>query len=408
MKFLHTSDWHIGRTVRGQNRQTEYEEALRQVLTHAKEHSVDFVLVAGDVFDTSTPAPESERLVYSFFQELHGAKIPAVVIAGNHDHPQRWDALAMLLTGIDVHVIGAPVARADATFRLPSRDGKEEAMIAALPWVTERAVVSFESLQGDFGDPLMEYADKIGRLIRGLSAGFKAETCNILTSHVFVDGAFVGPGGGERALHLEKSIYGVTPQALTPATGRTAQYMALGHVHKNQTVLQSPRAEYSGSLIQMDFGDASQEKFVNVVEIHPNRPVGDKDIDRRPLTAGREMVDVGSPEQGVLLTDLAKYADRNDHAWFRVYVDVDMPVPNLPQLVRETLPSAVHVERARSGSDEPSPDADARRHLGPAELFSRFYESNLGRGRSPAPQTVELFKRLMAEDQTAEHEEATA
>jgi hypothetical protein len=83
-------------------------------------------------------------------------------------------------------------------------------------------------------------------------------------------------------------------------------------------------------------------------------------------------------------------------------------VPNLPQLVRETLPSAVHVERARSGLDEPSPDADARRHLGPAELFSRFYESNLGRGRSPAPQTVDLFKRLMAEDQTAEHEEAPA
>lgn len=404
MRFLHTSDWHIGRTVRGQNRLPEYEESLRQVLMHAREQNVDFVLVAGDVFDTSTPAPESERLVYSFFQELHGAKIPAVVIAGNHDHPQRWDALAMLLTGIDVHVIGAPVARIDATFRLPSRDGKEEAMIAALPWVTERAVVSWDSLQGEMGDPLMEYADKIGRLIAGLSSGFKAETCNILTSHVFVDGAFVGPGGGERALHLEKSIYGVNPQALTPATGRTAQYMALGHVHKNQTVLQSPRAEYSGSLIQMDFGDANQEKFVNVVEIHAGRPVSDKDIDHRPITAGREMVDVGSPEQGVLLTDLAKYAERNDHAWFRVYVDVDMPVPNLPQLVRETLPNAVHVERVNKGSMEPSPDALERRSLEPFELFTRFYRSSFGRRIEPEAEVLTLFNSLLVEEQVLQGE----
>jgi exonuclease SbcD len=402
VKFLHTSDWHVGRTVRGVSRLAEQENALQQVLTHAHEQAVDCLLVAGDVFDTSTPAPESERIVYGFFQELRGLGVPAVVIAGNHDHPQRWDALASLLTSIDVHAIGAPAARRDeATFLIPSRDDKERAFVAALPWIAERAVVTWDALKDEMGAPLMQYAERVGRALEGLSREFRPDTCNVLMSHVFVDGARVGIGGGERDLHLDRNIYGVLPAKLPSGP----QYIAMGHVHKPQDIECGTRASYSGSLLQLDFGEHDQAKCVNLVEVHAKLPAG---VTRLPITAGREMVDIGSPEKGALLSDLAKYAERNDSSWFRVFIDVDMPVPNLPQLVRETLPSAVHVERARGGDIEPSPSAADRERLGPAELFSRFYASNLGRGREPAPQTVELFRRLMAEEQTAEHEEAPA
>src|SRR5262249_32252732 len=108
MKFLHTSDWHVGRTVRGRSRDAEHIAALAQVLEHAKEQAVDCVLVAGDVFDTTAPTAESEKIVYDFFRELYGAGIPAVLIAGNHDHPKRFEALAPLLGGVRIHMVGEP------------------------------------------------------------------------------------------------------------------------------------------------------------------------------------------------------------------------------------------------------------------------------------------------------------
>ncbi len=138
MRFLHTSDWHIGRNVRGQSRLAEQEAALQEVLSVTKEHDVDCLLVAGDVFDTSTPPPEAEQLVYAFFRELYGAGTPAVVIAGNHDHPKRLDAVAPLLGSLGIHMRGVPRGPGDgALIDLESRDKRERAVVAALPWINE-------------------------------------------------------------------------------------------------------------------------------------------------------------------------------------------------------------------------------------------------------------------------------
>ena len=108
MKFLHTSDWHVGRTVRGHSRDAEHAAVLAQVLAYAREEKVDCILVSGDVFDTTAPTAESETIVYDFFRELFGAGIPAVLIAGNHDHPRRFDAIAPLLSGLKLQLIGSP------------------------------------------------------------------------------------------------------------------------------------------------------------------------------------------------------------------------------------------------------------------------------------------------------------
>ena len=74
---------------------------------------MDCVLVAGDVFDTAVPSPEAERIVFRFFGELAGAGIPAVVIAGNHDHPRRMNAYAPVFSQLGMHVIGEPVTADD-------------------------------------------------------------------------------------------------------------------------------------------------------------------------------------------------------------------------------------------------------------------------------------------------------
>jgi exonuclease SbcD len=397
VKFLHTSDWHIGRAIRGQSRQAEQEKALQQVLTHAKEQAVDCVLLAGDIFDTSAPSPEAETLVYSFFGELSGAGIPAVIIAGNHDHPRRLEAISPLLSSLGIQARGHARGPDDgAIVDVQSRDGKELARIATLPWLNERDIVDFAQLQQEMGAPLIQYAERVQLALDALTSRFTPDTINVAMAHLLADDAMVGPGGGERELHMAMGIYGVRRAALPAA----AQYTALGHVHRPQEIACASKAAYSGSLLQLDFGEREQEKSVNIVEIHARQPAK---ISTLPITAGRRLTDIGSLEHGVTLPELAQFRDANDDSWFRVYVDLDMPVANLPQLVRNELPSAVHVERAR-GHVEASEDGDATERLGPVEMFQKFYESNLGRGKTPTDDTLALFRRLLTEEEHASAE----
>ena len=397
MKFLHTSDWHIGRTVRGQSRYAEQESALQEVLNYTRDNSVDCLLVAGDVFDTSSPSPESEELLYRFFQELHGEGIPAVVVAGNHDHPRRLDAIAPLLRSLEINIRGVPRSHTNgAIIELESRDRRERALVVTLPWVNERDAVDFDRLQREPGERLSQYSERVGQLLELLCDNLPSDSPRVVVSHMFVDGAKVGAGGGERALHIDGRIYGVE----TARLHLPVEYIALGHVHKPQQVSASPHAAYSGSLLQLDFGEREQQKYVNLVEAHARQPAI---VTQLPISSGRRLVDIGMPEHGVALNDLARYKDETEDAWARVFVDVDMPVSNLAQLVRAELPNAVHVERARKEASR-EPDSADRSHLGPVEMFSRFYEGSLGRGHEPSDETLALFRTLLNEEEHAASE----
>jgi exonuclease SbcD len=396
MRFLHTSDWHIGRQVRGQSRLPEQEGALQEVLALARDHAVDCLLVAGDVFDTSAPPPEAEALVYAFFRELYGAGIPAVVIAGNHDHPKRLDAVAPLLGSLGIHTRGVPRGPADgALVDVTSRDQRERAVVAALPWINERDVVDFTRLQQEPGAPLIQYAERVQEAMRVLAEGFEPDAVSVLVAHLLADDAMVGPGGGERELHMAMGIYGVRRAALPVA----AQYIALGHVHKPQTIPCASKAAYSGSLLQLDFGEREQQKYVNLVEVHARQPAS---VTQLPISAGRRLVDVGTLEHGVLLNDLARHRDEIGDAWARIYVEVDVPVANLAQLVKAELPNAVHVERAHRAVSTEAETVESRAGLGPVEMFSRFYQSSLGRERDPSPETLALFRTLLGEEEHAD------
>src|SRR3990170_8581586 len=164
MRFLHTSDWHIGKPLRNHRRDDEYVAALEEVLDIAGREQVDCMLVAGDIFDSVAPPPEAERIVFDFFRELIGARIPAVVIAGNHDHPRRLNAFSRVLDLVNVHVRGEPVlAEEGGIVEVTSRGGAETAVIAALPWVSERKVRDFESLFAG-GKQFGQYADGVSEM----------------------------------------------------------------------------------------------------------------------------------------------------------------------------------------------------------------------------------------------------
>ena len=378
MRFLHTADWHVGKPLRGRSRMDEYAAALEQVAGIAVSERVDAVLIAGDVFDSTAPPPEAEKLVYDFLARLVSEKVPCVLIAGNHDHAKKLEALSSLLEGLRVHVRPhVRPAEQGGVVSLGSRDGREEARVAVLPFVPERRVVDACAMMDPEHRWYETYAGRIEQILAALVAGLDARTVNLVLGHILVAGARFGTG--ERQLHLGE-IYGVNAEQLPSSV----QYIGLGHLHRPQEIHAPSKTLYSGSLVELDFGEREQDKRVVVFEAKPGRAVA---IESVAVTAGRRLRDVsGTIEQ------LRAMAPDLGNAFLRVAVHAPGPVPGLAEQVKELLPDAVDVSvsHPREGAGPRGREAAERRTgLEPAELFARYYEHR--NGAKPPPPLRRLF-----------------
>jgi len=383
VRFLHTADWHVGKPLRGRSRMEEYAKALEQVAGVAIEQKVDAVLMAGDVFDSPAPPPEAEKLVYDFLARLVPEKIACVLIAGNHDHPRKLGALASLLEGLKIHV--RPEVRPPdqgGVVKLGSRDGKEEARIAVLPFVPERRVVDACTVMDAEHKWYEAYSKRIEQILAALVKGLPESTVNIVLAHLLVDGARVGTG--ERELHLGQ-IYGVNPQQLPSGV----QYIGLGHLHRPQEVLAPAKTRYPGSLVELDFGEQEQDKSVVVLDAQPQKAPA---IELVPLTAGRRLRTV----EGTV-AELERLAEERSDDYLRVRVKAEAPTPGLADRVKELLPNAldVTVDHPRDGGKAEGERGKGRGKLAPAQLFAAYYEH---RNQTPPPKELQqLFDQLHEE-----------
>jgi exonuclease SbcD len=383
LKLLHSGDWHLGKNLRAQPRREEYEAALAELLDIARRESIDCLLVAGDVFDSTTPPPEAEELLFGFLRELFGAGIPAVIIGGNHDHPRRLAAVSKVLEVLNVHVRpDAVVPESGGRVRVPSRDGAEAATVAVLPWVHERDVIRWQSLLGH--ESHQEYAEEVAKMASHLAGAVPSDTVNVLLAHLMVDGAQVG--GGERELHLG-AVYAVKPAALPSSLN----YIALGHVHRPQEVGAPSPARYAGSLLQLDFGERGQDKSAVLVQAHAGRPAH---LEVVPLTAGRRLRDL----EGTL-AELQSQAGEVGDDYLRVRVLLEGPLPGLTRQVREFLPNALEVVPVYQAREERSDAAERLRALTPEQLLADWYKE-LYRSALPEP-VLALFRELQEEMERA-------
>jgi exonuclease SbcD len=384
MRFLHTADWHVGKTLRGRSRMEEYAASLEEVARVAVDRKVDAVLIAGDVFDSPAPPPEAERLVYDFLARLLPERIACVLIAGNHDHPRKLAALARLLEGLRIHV-RAEVRPSDqgGVVAVASRDGREQARVAVLPFVPERKVIDACAVMGEEHEWYAAYAQRIEQILALLTAGFGPRTVNLVLAHALVAGARVGTG--ERPLHLGE-IYGLTAQQLPG----DVQYVGLGHLHRPQELMAPSRTAYAGSLLELDFGETEQEKRVVIVEAAPGRAAA---LESVPLRSGRRPLrDVAGS-----LEELRAMAEALNGAYLRVKVRTDSPVPGIADQVRAILPDALDVEADYPRTASERPAASRTGGLGYEDLFRDFYRRR--NAAEPAEDLLALLREV--------HEEAS-
>jgi DNA repair protein SbcD/Mre11 len=380
MRFIHTADWHVGKTLRGRSRMEEFAAALEEVAKVAVDTKADAVLVGGDVFDSQTSAPDAEKLVYDFLARLLPERIACILIAGNHDNPRKLSALTNLLDNLRIFIRGEPSGpSAGGVVMLPSRDGRETARVAVLPFVSERRIVDACQLMSPEHAWYEAYAERIAQMLNVLAASFSQDTVNVILAHLLISGARVGTG--ERPLHLGE-VYAVNAQQLPD----NAQYIGLGHLHRPQEILAPSKTCFAGSLIELDFGEREQDKRVVLVEAKPGRPAH---IESISLSAGRKLRDVAGT-----LQEIEALAAEVGSDFLRVRVRVDAPVPGIADRVRELLPNALDVQLDYE-RQEPAADPSRLGRLDAIELFSEFYEHR--HGAKPAEELTALFRSVYEE-----------
>ena len=384
MRLLHTADWHVGRTIRGRSRAAEFEAVLAELIEIARDEDVEAMLVCGDIWDKATASPESDRLVFEALRECVGHGIQAVLLAGNHDSPRKLEALGLLseLLGVQTqHEVLRPNAGGVLTI-----EGREHvARIAAVPFITEGRYVSAAEVMGLQEDWFGAYADGVSGILRAICDGFGDEpTVNILATHIFVNKARVARvDGSERLLHIGQT-YGIN----APQLPTTPQYIALGHVHEPQEIRDAPvPTAYSGSLLQLDFGERGQQKVVRIIDAVPGQPVTQRAV---PLSKGRPLAEL----RGSLDQVLAQGEEAGD-AHLRVRLDVEQPEPGIAERVREALPNAVDVQLEYELAEERGRRRGARPAQAPPSCSRATTATH--RKAEPAPELLALFEELLAE-----------
>jgi DNA repair protein SbcD/Mre11 len=381
MKLLHTSDWHVGKAIRGRSRVDEHEAVLAEVAGVAEAESVDLVVVAGDLFDTATPTAEAERVVYRALLDLAAGGRPVVVIAGNHDSPQRLAAVAPLSEASGIHVASAIRPPSEGGV-LELGDGSERTLLAVVPFPSQRYVVTADHLlAGDAADANQLYRDRVARIVAALTAGFRADTVNLVAAHLTVMGGQLG--GGERGAHTVFD-YWVPAVAFPPA----AHYVALGHLHRAQRLDGPAPIHYCGSPLQLDFGEVANEPSVNVVEARPGQPARVRAV---ALAAGRRLQSL----RGTLADVLARAgAPELAEAHLRIVLD-EAARAGLADEVRAAVPQAVEVvlaSRDDEGHGDRQADPDRLRRT-PHDLFTQYLDER----DAADDRVVRLFDELVDE-----------
>ena len=341
MKIVHTSDWHIGRRWKGIQRFDELEAVLDHLAAFVEEESVDLVLHTGDVFESRNPPAEAEQLVNRFLVRVGRSGAQMLVIAGNHDDPLRLDARSLLTEFVHVQILGRPrPASRGGTRTLSTRCG-EKAVVAALPFASPGAWVSALDLAGEEASARSKYARMFERAVQNLCGPFRPDAVNLLMAHTHVEGALFGES--ERRVHIGED-WAASPKALPS----TASYIALGHIHRPQKIAGPLPAYYAGSLLQMDFGEAGEEKSFTVVTVSPGKSATPPDIVQVPYEGGRPLVDLRAS-----LAELEQTADRYRTGWLRVTVPLTERDPDLNRKVRALLPNALVVRAELPETEEP-------------------------------------------------------
>ncbi|MCX7080002.1 MAG: exonuclease SbcCD subunit D C-terminal domain-containing protein [Pseudomonas sp.] len=389
MRLFHTSDWHLGQNLHGQERDFEHACFLDWLLRQLAQHTPDVLLIAGDIFDTVNPPVKSQERLYDFIVSAHEQQplLTIVMIAGNHDSGSRIELPAPLMRRLRTHALGRVLwldnGQLDAErllLPLPDASGEIAGWCLALPFLRPAEVTG-----AHLGD---DYLRGIGQVHEWLIAAANAKRqpgqALIAISHAHM-------AGGSVSEDSERSLIIGNAEAL-PASlfGPSISYVALGHLHKPQKVNGEERIRYCGSPIPLSFSEINYQHQILDVHLEGETLIS---VEPRLIPRAVHLQRLGPAPLAEVLLQLADLpnidllADIQRQAWLEVRVRLDEPQPDLRNQVETALQGkAVRLVRiaaeyagngSRDGADEGATLIELDQ-LTPQELFSRAWQDNYG------------------------------
>jgi len=377
MRFLHTADWHVGQTLKGRSRLAEQAQVLREIVGVARQHAVDAVLIAGDLYDTATPSADAQKLVNRTLMGLARDGAEVIAIAGNHDHAGTLDAYRGFAHAAGITLVGAVrTAERGGVVEFTARSTGELATVAVLPFLSTRyAVRAAELVAGTPAEHTSAYDRHLRDVLVALTGGFRDDAVNVVMAHLTVLGGRMG--GGERSA---QSIFEyAVPASIFPVE---AHYVALGHLHRRQPMAAPCPVHYSGAPLAVDFGEQDNTPVVCLVEAAPGTPASVTDI---PIVAGRRLRTLRGT-----VAELSVLGEMVHDDFLRVYVR-EPARAGLREEVTALLPNALEVRidpefAAPIGRSRPSREPGRT----PVELFGEYLTA---RGVADA-RVAKLFRTL--------------
>ena len=384
MRLIHTSDWHLGRTLHGENLLPYQDSFLRWLLDEAVRQRAGAVVVAGDIYDRAVPPLDAVRLLDATLLRFARARIPVILISGNHDSAVRLGFGAGLSEAAGIHLrtsvtdLARPVLLAD-------EDGP--VAIYGIPYLLPDAVMADLGVQSRTHEAVLAEA---ARLIRA-DAATRGMARTVVAAHAFVTGG--QPAESERDIR----VGGVADVPAAVFAGFS--YVALGHLHGAQRA-GPPRSgtviRYSGSPLAFSFGEKDHVKSVTLAEIDAGGRVAATTLPApvpRPLREARGRLDDLLARADSDLADLAG-------AWVKVVLTDTVRPPVPMERLREKWPHTLILDFAPEGQLTSS-DADLQRLASvsdPVEICCLFVDFTSG---GPAEEAHRAVLRSAVE--TAQH-----
>ena len=372
MRIIHTSDWHLGQYFYGKSRANEHQQFLNWLIAQVSNHDIDAIIVAGDIFDTSTPPSYAREMYFDFIAKLHLTQCQLIILAGNHDSvamlAESQAVLASLSTRVITQAIPVSIAEdelatvtseasvdtkalSQQVFPLTNADGQATAIICAIPFVRPRDIIKSragqsardkqQSLQQAISDHyqvLYQHAVKLAKLVKQEQG---SAIPIIATGHLTALGVSVSDSKSDSV----RDIYIGSLEAFPASAFPPADYIALGHIHRAQKIAKSEHIRYCGSPIALSFDEAKQDKRVLMVEFQSGKLDNVSDIIVpcfQPLYMVKTSVDGIESSLKETLTEFEALQSKIDlpmavKAWLDIEIDNGDHLSDLSQRVSELV-----------------------------------------------------------------------
>lgn len=383
MRILHTGDWHLGKTLEGFSRLKEQEAFLKDFVQIVEEQKIDLVIIAGDVYDTSNPPAQAEKLFYDTLKKIsqNGERM-TLVIAGNHDNPERLVAATPLAMEHGIMMVGTPktvvqtgtygrnkvIASGEGYVEIGI--GNEKAVILTVPYPSEKRLneVLYDDMQ-QAEERAETYGERIKQLFNHLKQYYRKDTINLVASHLFA--MKCEEGGSERTIQLGGS-YIVSGDCFP----EEAQYIALGHIHKPQIVAGTgKRGRYSGSPIAYNKREINFEKKCLIIEVQAGKPAEIEEI-KLPVYKPIEIWKCKSIEEAILRCEEEK--DRECYVYLEIETERYIQEDEIKKM-KSYKADLLEILPQLKGQEEE--EIEEQKQIGEQsfeEVFSGFYKKERG------------------------------